>query len=49
MGMAWDVGGRELRFLLGSGAAGNVPRFQLLSSRASVVAGESGERSSILF
>ena len=45
MGMAWGVGGREARFLLGPGAAGKVPRFQLLSSRASV-AGESAERSS---
>lgn len=31
MGLAWGVGGREARFLLGLGASGKVPRFQLPS------------------
>lgn len=41
MGCWWQGSAISLR----SGAAGKVPRFQLLSSRASV-AGESGGRSS---
>lgn len=45
MGMAWGVGDREARFLLGPGVAGKVLRFQLPLSRASVV-GESRGRSS---
>lgn len=43
MGMAWGIRGRGSRFLLGLGAAGKIPRFQLPSCRAAVSGREEGD------